>query len=327
MATVKQIAERAGVSPSTVSIVLRGNAAQRHISPQTVQRVLSSAQELGYRANLSAQQLRGSARQPLFIALYLADDFRTPMMLRFLSGLRESMREREDCELLIRLYEPGKLRQSSSPEVMRQFHGAIVCNATAVDLQTLEGERPRIPIVLYNRHSDCFPGVEMDHQTIGRRMAQEFAAHGRKDAVWLASQAPYEYQQIRQKAFTQEAERLGMRVRVLGGPDQMPSGSLLARRLREEGLPDCIAAASDRLAIGALHGLRGIAIPEQLELICVGNGDRQLQEYTQPALSVIDLPMEEMARRCFEMLMECLAGKTPASEVLPVRYIARGTTI
>ncbi len=326
MATIKQIAEKAGVSLSTVSIVLRGNARERHISRATEQLVQQTAAELGYKANLSARQLRGSSRQPLFIALYLADDFRTPMMLRFLTGLRYEMQAREDCELIVRLYQPGRLSEATGAEVLRLFHAAIVCNATEADLQMLEDDQPRIPVVLYNRSSPSFPSVEMDHEAIGRMMAQVFVAHGRKRAVWLASEAPYGYQRQRYEAFAGEASRLGLQVRVLRQPDDMHHGELAARQLLEEGLPDCIAAASDQLAIGLLHGLRGVDIPAQLELISVGNGDRQLQQFTQPALSVIELPMEDMARRCFALLMERLAGGQPASEILPVRFLGRGTT-
>ena len=327
MATIKQIARQTGVSPSTVSIVLRGNARERHISEATEQLVLRTAAELGYQPNLAARRLRDGERSPIFIALYMADDFRTPMMLRFLTGLRDKMQEYQDCELVIRLYEPGHLTESTGPEVLRLFHAAIVCNATASDLQALEAAPPRIPVVLYNRSSPGFPSVEMDHASIGQQMAHVFAAHGRKSAVWLASEAPYAYQRQRRDAFLQEAQRLGMEATVLSQPDSMYHGSLAARYLLEEGLPDCIAAASDQLAIGALHSLRGVAIPETLELISVGNGDRQLQQFTQPSLSVIELPMEDMARRCFAMLMRCLAGETPASEIMPVRFVGRETTL
>lgn len=326
MATIKQIAEKAGVSLSTVSIVLRGNARERHISEATEQLVRQTAAELGYQPNLAARRLRDGERSPTFIALYLSDDFRTPMMLRFLTGLRYEMKRYSDCELVIRLYEPGCLARDTGPEVMRLFHAAIICNATESDLQDLEASHPRIPVVLYNRSSPSFPSVEMDHAAIGQLMAQVFASHGRKTAVWLASEAPYAYQCKRRDAFLEEARSLGMEATVLTQPDGMYYGDQAAQYLLETGLPDCIAAASDQLAIGLLHRLRGVDIPRELELISVGNGDRQLQQFTQPALSVIDLPMEDMARRCFGLIMECLAGRTPASEIMPVRFVGRETT-
>lgn len=326
MATIREIAEKAGVSLSTVSIVLRGSARERHISRATEELVQRTAEELGYRANLPARQLRNPG-QTLFIALYLADDFRTPMMLRFLSGLREEMQQRKDCELVVRLYQPGRLAEAMGPEVLRLFHAAILCNATEMDLQELEDHRPRIPVLLYNRSRPGFPSVEMDHEAIGRTMAQVFAAHGRRRAVWLAADAPYDYQRQRYEAFRREAERQGMQVRSVIQPDDMYHGDLAARCLQREELPDCIAAASDQLAIGALHALRGVEIPAQLELISVGNGDRQLQRFTQPSLSVIELPMEDMARRCFALLLERLAGRNPPPEIFPVRYVGRETTL
>ena len=52
MATVRDVARRAGVSPSTASIVLGGKAQQRHISEQTCQKVEQAARELGYTPSL-----------------------------------------------------------------------------------------------------------------------------------------------------------------------------------------------------------------------------------------------------------------------------------
>ena len=59
MATIKAIAEQLDLSLSTVSIVLRGKARERHISLQTEALVMETARKLGYQPNLSARQLRG----------------------------------------------------------------------------------------------------------------------------------------------------------------------------------------------------------------------------------------------------------------------------
>lgn len=55
MGTIKQIAEKTGYSPTTVSIALRGRAAERNIPESTVRVILEAARALGYQPNISAQ--------------------------------------------------------------------------------------------------------------------------------------------------------------------------------------------------------------------------------------------------------------------------------
>ena len=63
MVTIKQIAQEVGISPSTVSIVLGGKAAERKISKETQQKIYSAAARLGYQPNMAARSLCG--RRPL----------------------------------------------------------------------------------------------------------------------------------------------------------------------------------------------------------------------------------------------------------------------
>lgn len=323
MATIKEIAEQLDLSLSTVSIVLRGKARERHISLQTEALVMETAREMGYQPNLSARQLRGQS-QTLFIALYLSDDFRTPMMLRFLSGLQQQMQSLANFELVVRLYHPGHLAEAVGPEIMQLFHAAIICNAAEEDLRALDVNPPRIPVVLYNRSSPVFPSVEFDSEAIGRIPAEVFSSHGRRKAVYLSSEANYPYLRVRQDAFLKTAHALGLEAEVMIQPNTMAGGAAAGAIIAAMAdRPDCLAAASDRLALGALHSLQHIAIPQALELISVGNGDVEMAQYATPALSVVELPMEEMARRCFALLQECLAGRRPASETLAVRYLPR----
>jgi DNA-binding LacI/PurR family transcriptional regulator len=94
-----------------------------------------------------------------------------------------------------------------------------------------------------------------------------------------------------------------------------------------EGRPDCIFCASDAIAIGALRAFheRGVRIPEDIELISVGNGDKEQEEYSCPSLSVVHIPMERMAGNCFDMLQDLLDHKIapPYSIKLRSKYIAR----
>lgn len=92
MATIKELAAYTGLSPSTVSIVLGGKAQQRKIPESTQRRVQEAAQALGYRPNISARRLRDpEAKESMVVAVFWTEDFRAPMMVRFLRGLRRAI--------------------------------------------------------------------------------------------------------------------------------------------------------------------------------------------------------------------------------------------
>jgi len=92
-------------------------------------------------------------------------------------------------------------------------------------------------------------------------------------------------------------------------------------------LPDCLLCTSDSIALGALKAFyqKGILIPDQLEIISIGNGNRETEEFSIPSLSVIKLPMEEMADACLQRLYRMLStfDNTVDSIEFPIQYIAR----
>lgn len=71
VSTIKDVAKRAGVSPTTVSIILNGKAEDRKISQATLEKVMNAVRDLDYQPNLSARRLRSNeikSRVLLFLA-------------------------------------------------------------------------------------------------------------------------------------------------------------------------------------------------------------------------------------------------------------------
>ena len=94
-----------------------------------------------------------------------------------------------------------------------------------------------------------------------------------------------------------------------------------------EVLPDCLFCASDNIALGALKAFhqKGVRIPEDIEIISVGNGNPDQQEFAIPSLSVISLPMEDMAAACLRTVYTFLSTgeyNTSTTE-FPIHYVPR----
>ena len=330
MATIKDIAARLELSPSTVSIVLKGNGDKRKIKKETQQRILEAARELGYKPNIQAKILRGSLSAKSNISLYWVSDNRIHLLSRFLKGLQTAIIENDyQFQLSIVPYENNHLGDILTQESVLATNAIIICNPSETDMEYLENNDFHIPIVLYNRYSKKYSTVTMDDKTIGTLPAQIFAAHGKKHPALLKSPATFSGMNIRTNVFEFQINESGMeRPVAVTVDDTMQGGYQGALTLCDlKPLPDCLFCTSDSIALGALKAFyeRGIRIPEQIELISVGNGRPEQEEYCVPSLSVVSLPLENMAKECLKILSESLStfNNVPKSTAFPTPYVAR----
>ncbi len=330
MTTIKDIAARLDLSPSTVSIVLKGNGDKRKIRKETQQRIFEAAKELGYKPNIQAKILRGSLSAKFSISLYWVSDNRIHLLSRFLKGLQTAIIENNyQFQLSIVPYENNHLKDILTQESALTTNAIIICNPSEPDMEYLEASDFHIPIVLYNRYSNKYSTVTMDDKTIGLLPAQIFASHGKKHPALLKSPATFTGMNIRTNVFEFQISESGMeRPVAVTVNNTMKGGYFGALTLcRLAPLPDCLFCTSDSIALGALKAFyeKGIRIPDQIEIISVGSGRPEQEEYCVPSLSVISLPLEDMARECLRILSEALNTfqYVPVSIAFPTPYIAR----
>lgn len=95
MPTIKDVAAAAGVSPTTVSLVMNGRGEQHRIPPETIIRIQNAMRELGYQPNLSARRLRTSAERRPVVAFFWPLDYRANMLGYFLSLIQKALREKK----------------------------------------------------------------------------------------------------------------------------------------------------------------------------------------------------------------------------------------
>ncbi len=331
MASIKELAAYTGLSPSTVSIVLRGKSEERNIPVRTQDRVWEAAKVLGYQPNIVARRLRDrSENLPLIIAVFWATDFRAHMMVRFLRGIqKELMESKKQYEIVIQPYTNDTLCDITSLR-NSMYHAAIICNASETDMNYLEGNKFSFPIVLYNRTSSHYCTVNIDDKEMGTMPAKIFAGRGHKKAAVLTSASSYPGMDVRINSFLSKCKEFNLDiVNICKVSNSMSGGfngaiDLISDRKTS---PDCIFCASDAIAIGALRAFHknGIKLPDDLELISIGNGDKEQEEYASTSLSVIKLPMEEMAIQCLRTITDLIANVSsePYSTLLPIQYIER----
>ena len=249
------------------------------------------------------------------------------MMVRFLRGLYTAiLNAKRKCEIVIHPYENNKLHESLN--YLGMCNATIVCNASQADMDFLERCSTPVPIVLYNRHSAKFCTVNVDDVKMGTVPAEVFASRNHRNAVIFTGQAVFPEMDVRTESFVHAMERSGMTVEKIHLENSMRGGYEGAMAIcTRQHLPDCMFCGSDALAIGALRAFMksGVRIPEDMEIISVGNGDKDQEEYAPVSLSVVHLPMEKMAEACLQMAFDLLSGtiEAPDSIELPVVYRAR----
>ena len=94
-----------------------------------------------------------------------------------------------------------------------------------------------------------------------------------------------------------------------------------------EALPDGIFCGSSSIAHGVIRALWESGLPRENwpRLVAVGNGAEDQDKAAVPSLSVVTLPMEQMAGECLRLLLDLMAGEAapPESRMLEVHYIPR----
>ena len=330
MVTIKDVAKMAGVSPSTASIVLRGLGNERNISTETQERVIETAKRLPYHPNTQSKLLRSSLPSVPTITLFWDSITRQNILSRFLLGIQNDMLVNEyQFELQVRPYTIHHLQDAITKRTITGSSGIIICNASENDMEFLENNSFPLPIVLYNRYSSKYPTINMNDKEIGTIPADVFIRHKRKKPALLKAPANFNGMNIRTNVFLYRLNECGIRdVREFSVPDSVSGGFSGAEEICAlDVLPDCLLCTSTNIAFGALNAFHknGVSIPDDLEIICVGNGIRDVEEYSIPSLSVVSLPMENMAGACLHRLVKAMDefDFNPDSTNFPVEYIAR----
>lgn len=333
MATIQQIAAATGFSPSTVSIVLNGKGDARSISPATQETIMDTARRLNYRPSLSARSLRTGGGSGRVLGLYFSEDYRTSMMNRFSDSLwAYPPCQSPDISRVIAPYRVGELSRNMDLKSFSRFHGVILCNMNTEDLDYLARRPPAMPAVLYNRTLPGYSSVTVDNGQIGRIAAGAFARHSRRSAAILTVSAAFPGVDARLQGF--EAECAAHGIRVLPPvicEASCEGGHQGIRTMLDQGMEfDCLFCGADVMAYGALRALldAGVRIPDQVEVISVGNGSPQQAEYFWPSLSQVLVPIEDMARACFDLVARQIEDRSQEAVQmqLPVSYIPREST-
>lgn len=335
MATIRDIADRTGLSRSTVSRCLSGNG---YVSEEARNAIEEAARDLDYQPNSAAVSLRRgkSGRIVVFVPTTAHSYYAT-----FISGVGEGAR-RHGYDLLLRQAtgEQAPLQaQLRELERSRIADGAIIASTIADDAGK-EVTSLGLPVVACDQvlYRERIPSVYMDHYQSTIDVLEHLVSRGRRAIYVVISDDGHASSYYREKAaeeFLRQRIAEGMRIRITcvveNDDDSVSAGVALGKRLFElDRVPDAVFTGSDQLAAGMLLFARRVRLSVPGELAIVGFDDQSLSEAL--GLTTVYQPTRKMGAKAVEVLHRLIEGRPAASTRKVERYRVmhtlrvRGTT-
>jgi LacI family transcriptional regulator len=324
--TSRDVAERAGVSQATVSLVLRDQWRGR-VSPVRAEAVRAAARELGYRPNLAARNLRlGQTRTALLVVPAISTEF----FPRVHSGAARAAAEHG---ISVVLYpSPGGTGPAPDPfaSASATLDGVIASSMAAGALAALrDGGLPLVMLDSEPGHGPAAATVNPDIADGMRQVAAHLLALGHRRFGHLASAVDTWTFRLRARVL---GEALGAvpdarTVTVQRAGLSVAEGLLAAERaLAAVPRPTALVCDNDVLAAGACKAARrmGLRVPEDVSV--TGFDDLVLATAIEPELTTVRLPAEGMGAAGIHALLAVLGGHRPATVDLPVELIPRTST-
>jgi len=328
--TINDIAKRAGLSKASVSRALNG---KQDVDPQTRQRVLKLATQLGYVPSASARALSNGRSNCLGL---LVPTLTWPWILEVLRGVAEEI-EPSGYSLILYTTAGG---EDSEREFMSQVvpAGAVDGLALVIPLGMLEYieqlAKGGLPIVVVDDrgHYPDLPTVATTNVEGGRSATRHLIEQGRRRIAMLNGPHDFGCNRDRLKGYESALEDAGLPAdpRHVVDSDFKESGgaSAMAELLSADPRLDAVFAANDLMAFGAMRALRnaGRRIPEDVAV--VGFDDLPASAMTHPPLTTVRQPLYEMGRTAASMVMAAVRGESIAKRVeLPTSLVIRDSSV
>jgi LacI family transcriptional regulator, galactose operon repressor len=330
--TLKELAARAKVHPSTISRVVNQDPGLR-IGPATRARIEALLRETEYRPNGVARGLK--LRQTLVLAVVIPD-ITNPFFGGLFRGIEDGAAQRGYQVLLCNTDgSPDRQRAHLHSLIARRVDGVILASSFLKDDAVRWLRHQRVPYVLVNRFSDegLDPFVGSDDVTGARLATRHLVAAGHVRIGHLAGQSTVSTGVLRRRGFLAAMAESGL----AAGLELQPESGFVedgGRRAMERLLelpepPTAVFAVTDMVAAGAYGAARrrGLRVPEDLAI--VGYNDIPLAARLIPGLTTVHVPIHEFGSAAARLLMEQIdtGHVTPQRVVYAPQLVVRGSTV
>jgi DNA-binding LacI/PurR family transcriptional regulator len=318
--TSKDVAARAGVSQSAVSLVLSGKGAGR-VAPAKAAAIRTAAQELGYRPNVAARTLRTGATDTVGLVV---PDVRNPFFGALLRGAQHAARAAGRAVLLVDAQHDAA--DATAPADVLRASGAVDGLLWFGRLPPDHVREDRIPLVLVEAELEGVTSVRFGVEDGFRAIGEHLRDLGHRRVGALRAKVPQEPTFEVRAAGLEAGLGFAPQLEAVAPVITLEAGLVAARELLDRpDRPTAIVADDDNLAAAVVLVARelGIAVPGELSVA----GCDDLDVVRVLDVTTVRLEAEELGRVALEALTALLDGEDPpARQVLPAVPVLRGST-
>jgi DNA-binding LacI/PurR family transcriptional regulator len=311
--SLKELAERLGLSPATVSLVINRSPVADTIPQETKDRILAAAAKYKYRPNFFARSLRAQRSFTIGVIVpEVSDGYSASVM----SGVEDHLLQEGYFYFVV----SHRHRADLIDEYPRLFLERSVDGLIAVDTPwTLALS---VPVVTVSGHNQVkgVTNIVLDHVRAAEVALKHLAQFGHRNIAFIKGQEFSSDTEVRWANIEKAARQLGLPISKglisqLKGDSPSPElGYEAARKLLASHRPfTALFAFNDISAMGAIRALREAKLRVPDDVSVVGFDDIQSAAYQNPALTTVRQPLREMGRIAAETLLRRI--RHPAADV------------
>jgi DNA-binding LacI/PurR family transcriptional regulator len=325
--TMKDVAERVGVSVTTVSHVLNRT---RPVASETVQRVMDAVQEMNYYKNALASRL--AQNKSNFFGLVVSDignPFFPEVIKSFEAG---ALNKGFDLLLFNTNYDPRRAESAVRMMIENRARGVAIMTSEFSPVLTEELAAHHVGVVFLDVGAvgNYVSNIRVNYSEGIFEAIKHLSDLGHKEFGFIAGPPDLRSAAIRRQAFTDALAQQGMSSYcIVEGNHKIDGGKTAVRTLLERPKPPtAILCSNDLTAIGATVAIHdaGLRVPEDMSV--VGFDDIQLCVATYPPLTTISLSREMLGGLAFEALTRLLRSKRKRGSeyIVGTKLIVRQST-
>lgn len=316
-ATLKEVAKAAGVSLASASYAMNGAGS---VGEATREHILKVAAQLGYRPNQSAKAMKTGRTGAIGLIL---PDLTNPFFPSLAQGVIQAARHHGYSVFLTDTEGSPEAEQGSVRLLVDHGVDGVIWFPIA-DTDTVGRLIEGTPTVVLDRNLTGYDVIQADYADGGRLAAEHLIDAGHVNIGVISG--PHAASSARQRAeaaiaVVRERANLTWHVHNAFSLDLEPSVTAAL----ETRTATAVIAGADLIAIGAMHHIRamGLTVPDDVSV--VGFDDIPWAQLHTPALTTIDMPVEDMAAAAVETLVRRMANRTEPRRriVFNVELIAR----
>ena len=332
--TLKELADRLGISITTVSRALAGH---EQIAKKTRLRVAEAAREIGYVPNAAARQLvSGRSGFVGFVLPIRGTNLVDSYLGEFITGLGEGLVQ-HGVDLLLATAQQGQTEISVLKHVVEsgRADGVVIPRVEIADQRITYLMERGFPFVAHGRLLDTesnYSWLDADGESAFGEAFELLYEHGHRHFGLLTVSELMTFRFNRENGLARAIARRGdpdVRLDIVSAPrfDRKTRSSAIQGLLKADQRPTAIIALFDELAISIMEEAEqaGLSVPNDLSV--VGYDNIVAADYTRPGLTTFDAHARSSATTIAHMLMDEIEGKsdTPRTTLIRPELILRGS--